>query len=151
MNGKFGKPHALPSNFWHFDLSCYSTKLCYAAGINGTGAWEVVPLNPKTGAPGKVIKLPLVTTGTVPLGLACYSSTQCVAVGGITKGTGTSQTTKAAYVVISKGKVGNAVVASTEDLSKFVAVSCASSKECCAVGTYFVPNSNYEPTIVDKV
>jgi hypothetical protein len=152
VNGKFGKSHALPSNFLPFTFSCYTTKLCYAEGITETSnAPEVVPLNPKTGAPGKVSRLPLADTGSVSLGLACYSSTQCVAVGEITKGTGINQTTEAAYLVINKGKAGKAVVASTEESSAFTAVSCASSKECYAVGTYFVPDSNYEPTITDKV
>jgi hypothetical protein len=158
VNGKFGKEQALPSSFWPSSIECYSDKLCYAAGdtTGGTSATpELVPLNPKTGAPGKLLKLPITAGGTLtasaPLGLACYSGSQCVVVSDILKGTSSNSYTEAVYVVINRGKAGEVVVASTEHNSAFYAVSCASAKECYAVGTYYAANSNYEPTIVDKV
>ncbi len=153
VNGKFGESHSYATNYLPFYASCYSDKLCYTAGISdgATTVPEVVSLNPKTGAPGKTLRLPFADTGSLSLGLACYSSTQCVAVGEILKGTGSNQTTEAAYVVITSGKVGKAVVGSTEQSSAFTSVSCASSTECYAVGTYFAADSSYFPTIVGKV
>lgn len=155
VNGKFGKSHALPASFLPEVISCYSTKLCYVSGTNGdAGAIEeVIPLNPETGAPGKLIKLSKLAGGQPGAGFACYSSTQCVAASSITVGTGANAYSEAAYIVITKGRVGKPVVASTKVGSNFTSVSCASSQECYAVGTYPGPAGGNGPSvsIVDKV
>jgi hypothetical protein len=138
LNGKSGTPRNLPAGFEPQELSCYSNKLCYAIGAVGFGSSslpELVPLNPKTGAAGRVIKLKL--TGAP--GLACYSGAQCVVAGDIVVGTGNAARAEAAYVVITKGKAGSLVVSSTRTGSGFGSVACAAATECYAVGTYPVP------------
>lgn len=137
VNGKFGKSYNLPANFLPEVISCYSTELCYASGAkdNQGTTEEAVPLNPKTGAPGRLIVLSKISGAEPGAGFACYSSTQCVVASFIVVGTGIGAYTEAAYVVIAKGKVGKPVVASTTAESEFASVSCASSKECYAVGT----------------
>jgi len=154
-NGKFGKPHVYPANYLPFDASCHSDKMCYSIGASDRAAadLEVTSLNPKTGAPGKAVRLPFTSSTSVGIAesIACYSSTQCVAVGAVNKGTGANQTTEAAYVVITKGKVGKPVLLSTETASEFSSVSCASPKECYAVGTYYIPSTETTASIVAKV
>ena len=155
VNGKFGMPHAYPANYLPVGASCYSNKYCYGVGVSGDTQerQEAVPLNPKTGAPGRAVRLPF--TSSTSLGnaeaIACYSTTQCVVVGAIPVGTGASQTTEAAYVIITKGKVGKPVVASKNLASAFGSVSCASAKECYAVGTYYNPGTQSTASIVAKV
>jgi hypothetical protein len=155
VNGKFGQARAYPANYTPFDASCYSNKLCYTAGVSGSTAQhlEVVSLNPKTGAPGTPVRLPFTdsTSRGISEGIACYSTTQCVVVGAISVGTGANQTTEAAYVVITKGKVGKPVAASKNLASEFDAVSCASPKECYAVGTYYISSIETTASIVAKV
>ena len=156
VNGKFGKPYADPANYLPFDAACYSNKLCYSIGTIETSATEdeeVVPLNAKTGAPGKATRLPFTGSTSIGVaeGIACYSATQCVAVGAIPVGTGANQGTEAAYVLITNGKVGKPVVASKALASVFSAVSCASPKECYAVGTYYIPSTQTTASIVAKV
>jgi hypothetical protein len=156
VNGKFGKKsYRYPKNYAPFHVSCYSGKLCYSSGFNDTTAGnevpEVIPLSPKTGAPGKAVKLPLADTGLVDLGVACYSSTQCVVVGAVTKGTSSNQTTHAAYAIIDKGKLRRPVVVSTILGSDLTAVACASPKKCYAIGSYYDPKINGTPTLLAKV
>lgn len=154
-NGKFGKPHVYPAKYLPFDASCYADKLCYSIGTSeSTSAdLEVTSLSPKTGAPGKAVKLPFTSSTSIGIAesIACYSSTQCVAVGALSKGTGTNQSTEAAYVVITRGKIGKPVVVSTATASEFSSVSCASPKECYAVGTYYIPSTQTTASIVGKV
>jgi hypothetical protein len=156
VNGKSGKPRNLPAGFEPLSLSCYSDKLCCTIGSGeyGTsGPIELVPLNPKTGAAGRLIKLKLIgANGSSSAGLACYSSTQCVVVGSTVVGTGNAAKSEASYVVITEGKVGTLVVASTKTGSSFGDVACASAKECYAVGTYpILSGSGGEVSIIDKV
>jgi hypothetical protein len=154
VNGKFGQPHAYPANYLPFDASCYSDALCYSIGVSeSTQDLEVTSLNPATGAPGTAVTLPFTSSTSVGIaeGIACYSSTQCVVVGAIPVGTGASQTTEAAYVVITNGQVGAPVVASTKLASLFSGVSCASATECYAVGTYYRPSTQTTASIVGKV
>ena len=154
-NGKFGVPHNYPANYLPFDASCYSDKLCYSVGTSGgaTERLEATSLNPKTGAPGPAFRLPFTASanGGIAESIACYSTTQCVAVGAISVGAGENQTTEAAYVVITKGRVGKPVVASKNLASVFSAVSCASPKECYAVGTYYIPSTQTTASIVGKI
>jgi hypothetical protein len=153
-NGKFGLSHAYPANYLPFDASCYSDKLCYSVGTSGgaTEDLEATSLNPKTGAPGPAVRLPFTSSTILGIaeGVACYSSTQCVAVGAISVRVGANQTTEAAYVVITKGKVGKPVAAKNL-ASVYGAVSCASPKECYAVGTYYNPTTQTTASIVGKV
>lgn len=156
VNGKFGKPYAYPANYLPFDAGCYSDKLCYSIGTTETSAVadvEVTSLNPKTGAPGKAVRLPFTSSTSVGVAdaIACYSAAQCVAVGAIPVGTGANQGTEAAYVVITNGRVGKPVVASKALASVFSSVSCASPRECYAVGTYYLPGLETMATIVSKV
>jgi hypothetical protein len=152
---KLGPHNRYPKSYVPFYVSCYSGKLCYSSGFNATSTGselpEVIQLNPKTGAPGKAVKLPLADTGLVDLGVACYSSTQCAVVGAVTKGTGGNQTTHAAYVIINKGKIRRPVVVSRSPGSDLTAVACASLKECYAIGTYYDPKTNSTPTLLAKV
>jgi hypothetical protein len=155
VNGKFGRrSYDYPKNYAPFYTSCYSDKLCYSSGFAGntlSPAPVVTSLNPKTGAPGKPVKLPLADTGNVELGVACYSSTRCVVVGEVAKGTGENQTTYAAYVIINKGKIGKPVVVSSSKGSWLSTVSCASPKECYAIGSYYDPSTGAFPGLLAKV
>jgi hypothetical protein len=147
VNGKFGKPHALPSNFAPFSFSCYSTKLCYASGgLGEQGSPELIPLNPKTGAPGKAITLGKLGGGATA-GLACYSSTQCVVASYIVVGSGYGAYSEASYALVTKGKLGKIVAVSKAKGSNFNSVACANAKECYAVGFDAVNNQS----IVAKV
>jgi hypothetical protein len=127
-NGRLGKGVKLPSGTYVQEMSCYSDKLCYAlAGkVSGnTGRTdEMIPLNARTGKPGKAVGLGNFNGD----GVACYSSSQCVTVGF----TGTGSSAVAAWVVVSKGKAGKAVHDSS--LSEvFSAVGCATAKRCYGV------------------
>ena len=155
VNGKFGHAYAYPPNVLPFDATCYSNKLCYGIGVteSSVARMELVPLNPKTGAPGTPVRLPFTTSTGVGIAeaIACCSATQFVAVGAITAGSGASQTTEAAYVLITKGKVSKPVVASKNLASFFDGVSCASPQECYAVGQYYIPSIQASASIVSKV
>jgi hypothetical protein len=127
-NGRLGKGDKLPSNTYVQEMSCYSNKLCYAlAGkVSGnTGRTdEMIPLNAKTGKPGKAVGLGTFNGD----GVACYSSTQCVTVGF----TGTGSSAVAAWIIVSKGKAGKP--AHDTSLSEvFSAVGCASATRCYGV------------------
>ena len=148
VNGKLGQPHDYPANYLALDASCYSTKVCYSIASRDGGAADVVAfsLNHKNGALGAAIRLPLTATG-----IACYNAAQCVSVGSVTVGVGGNQTTEAAYAVITRGKVGKPVVASKNLSSTFTGASCASPKECYAVGTYYNTRAETTDSIVAKV
>lgn len=154
-NGGFGKkPYSYPKNYVPLYSSCYSDKLCYSSGITGKTLSpdpQVTPLNPKTGAPGKAFNLPLADTENVELGVACYSGTQCVVVGEVAKGKGSNQTTYAAYVIITKGRIGRPVQVSTSKGSSLITVSCASPRECYAIGSYLDPATDNFATLIAKV
>jgi hypothetical protein len=68
-------------------------------------------------------------------------------------GTGDSAYAEAAYVVITKGRIGKPIVESAKAGSSFTSVSCASPKECYAMGTYPGPAGGKGPSvsILDKV
>ena len=156
VNGKFGRAYWYPANYLPFGAACYSGRLCYSIGTIETNSpidAEVIPLNPKTGAPGKALRLPFTSSTSVGVAnsIACYSATQCVATGAIGVGSGANQGTEAAYVLITNGKVGKPVVASKALASVFSSVSCASAKECYAVGTYYLPGLEDFATIVSNV
>lgn len=155
VNGKFGRPFAYPVHYVAGNASCFSDKLCYSlgasvAGLNAPLVPEVIPLNPKTGAPGTAVRLPFGNDERAD-SIACYSATQCVVVGEIAAVSGGNPTTEAAYVVITKGKLGKLVVASTDLASIYGAVSCASATECYAVGTYYIPATKSTASVVGKV
>ena len=154
-SGEFGKkPYGYPKNYMPLYSSCYSYKLCYSSGITGNTLSpnpQVTSLNPKTGAPGKAFNLPLADTENVELGIACYSSTQCVVVGEVAKGKGSNQTTYAAYVIITKGRIGKPVLVSTSKGSSLITVSCASPQECYAIGSYFDSTTDNSVTLIAKV
>jgi hypothetical protein len=101
VNGKLGKSHALPAGDYLGAISCYGTKLCYAAGGKASKVM-LWPLNPKTGAPGKAVSL---GSSYYSDGLDCYSATQCITAGG----SGSAPAT----VVITKGKAGKVVTYSS--------------------------------------
>ena len=139
-NGKLGAGHKLPAHTYVQRISCYGAKLCYALSgkVSGDTATtdEMIPLNPKTGQPGKAVSLRSVNGD----GVDCYSSTQCIVVGF----TGTGSSAETVSLVVSKGKarslthypIGN---------GSFSAVGCATAKLCYAVG------ESAGVAIVDKV
>jgi hypothetical protein len=128
-NGRFGSGHKLPADTYVQSISCYAGKLCYAMSGRVSGDTErtdeLIPLNPKTGKPGKVVSL----GGLNGDGFTCYSATQCIVVGF----TGTGSTAVTASVVVSKGKAG-AVKHYKSLPDPFDAVGCATAKLCYAVG-----------------
>jgi hypothetical protein len=127
-NGRLGSGRKLPSGTYVQAMSCYGGKLCYALAGKVSGAEartdEMIPLNPRTGRPGKAVSLRSFNGD----GVACYSSSQCIIVGF----TGTGSTAAAASLVVSKGKAGApAHYRSVPD--PFAAVGCATSKRCYGV------------------
>jgi hypothetical protein len=139
-NGKLGAGHKLPANTYVERISCFGAKLCYALSgkISGETAItdEMIPLNPKTGQPGKAISLGSVNGD----GVACFSSTQCIVVGY----TGAGSSARAVSLVVSKGRAGKLTHYSIASGS-FSAVGCATAKRCYAVG------ESAGAAIVDKV
>lgn len=126
---RFGASHALPAKTFIDKIACYKTKVCYALGGKLTGGFspvdELFPLNPKTGAIGKAIKM----TGFSGDGLACASATRCLVVGFTGEGSGA----KPALVTIVRGKAGKAAKLTPAGAS-YADVGCASSTVCYAVG-----------------
>jgi hypothetical protein len=127
-NGKLGSSRKLPADTYVQELSCFSTKLCCALGGKTSSGGErtdkMIPLNAKTGKPGKAVSIGTVNGD----GVACYSATQCVVVGF----TGTGSSAVAASVVVTKGKAGS-VTHYTSLSEPFAAVACATSKRCYGV------------------
>jgi len=140
-NGRLGSGHKLPSGTYVQQLSCYGSKLCYAlAGkVSSEEARtdEMIPLNARTGQPGKPVNLGALNGDD----LACYSSAQCIVVGF----TGTGSSAVAASLVVSKGRAG-APVADRSLSEVFSAVGCATSLRCYAAAPE--PNGT---TVVVKV
>jgi hypothetical protein len=128
-NGHLGASHLVPAKTYIQQIACYQAKLCYAfGGVITSGfspADELFPLNPKTGAIGKTVKL----SGFSGDGMACPSATECLLVGF----TGEGATAKSAFVTVTHGKAGKPtkVAPASGSLSK---VACASAKVCYAVG-----------------
>jgi hypothetical protein len=137
-NGKLGSGHKLPANTYVERISCYGAKLCYALSgkVSAGRTDEMIPLNPKTGQPGKAVSLGSVNGD----GMACYSSTQCIVVGY----TGAGSSAEAVSLVVSKGKAGP-LTHYTIDNGSFAAVGCATAKLCYGVG------ESAGVAIVDKV
>jgi hypothetical protein len=125
--GKLGAAHTFPAHTYVQHIACYQASLCYALGGLSTAPVtktdELFPVNPKTGAIGKVVKLGSLS-GT---GLACVSARRCVVVGF----TGSGAAAKPAVVVVSSGKAGHAAGEPGTYLSD---VACATASLCYAVG-----------------
>jgi hypothetical protein len=133
-NGRLGAGRKLSAHTYVDSISCYAAKLCYALGGVLTSVTdrtdELIPLNPKTGQPGKPVNLGAVNGD----GFSCYSATQCVVVGF----TGLGQKAVAASVVVTKGKRGP--VRHYASYLPFDAVACATAKLCYAVGPGLAPS-----------
>jgi hypothetical protein len=126
---RFGVSHALPAKTFVDEIACYKASVCYALGGKITSGFspvdEIFPLNPKTGAIGKVIKL----TGFSGTGLACVNASRCLVVGF----TGEGASAKPGLVTIVRGKPGKAAKVAPGGAS-YSAIGCASSTVCYAVG-----------------
>jgi hypothetical protein len=126
---RFGASHALPAKTFIDKIACYKTKLCYALGGKNTSGFspvdELFPLNPKTGAIGKVITM----KGFSGDGLACPSATRCLVVGF----TGEGSSAKPGLVTIVRGKPGKTAKLAPASAS-YADVGCASATVCYAVG-----------------
>jgi hypothetical protein len=127
--GRLGVSHRLPAKTYIQQIACYKASLCYALGgriASGfTPTNELFPLNPKTGAIGKVVKLGKFSGD----GMACTSATECLIVGF----TGEGVSAKAGLITVKHGKAGKptGVRPASGSLAK---VACASAKVCYAVG-----------------
>jgi hypothetical protein len=127
VNGKLGEARYLPSaQNYVGEISCYGSKLCYASGFPETNSTvsEFWPLNTRTGAPGKAIRVSSYTVAA----LSCYDTTQCISAGA------SGSQDAAATVTISGGKAGAVTDWSSVLNQGITSLACTASKVCYAVG-----------------
>lgn len=124
---KVGAKHTVPKGVYVQSAACYKTKVCYllAGRTSGFRTDLLYPVNPKTGAIGKVITVGGDFTGD---GIACASAKVCIAVGL----TGTGQSAQPASVEITKAKAAAPVHYSG---GAFSAVACTPAGDCFGVGS----------------
>lgn len=126
--GRLAAGHPFPANTYVQEIRCYAAKVCYAlgghisTGISHTN--ELFPLNPLTGAVGKVISLGSFNGD----GFACYSATQCIVAGF----TGEGAVAVASVVTVTKGKAGTFKHFAGDE--PFDTDACATASLCYAVG-----------------
>ncbi len=130
LSGKhFGATHTVPAKTYIQRIACYKAEICYAlAGKSGTSIAstdEAYPLNPKTGAVGKLIKL----SGFNGEGIACPSASRCLVIGY----TGLGASAEPGLVTIVHGKAGKITRPGPADAS-YSNIGCASAKACFAIG-----------------
>jgi hypothetical protein len=125
-NGRTGTSHAMPSHTYVEAIACYAAKTCYALGGNNSSTFtnELFPLNPATGAIGKVIKLGKFT-GT---DLTCATARRCLVIGFA------GASVKAKVLAVVGGKAGQpSSIGSGSD--GYSGIACATSSVCYAVGS----------------
>jgi hypothetical protein len=128
-NGRLGASHPVPAKTFIERIACYQSKVCFAVGgkiASGfTPTDELFPLNPKTGAIGKVVTI----KGFSATGMTCASATECMLVGY----TGEGATAVPSVVTVNHGKPGKPTKVGPASGS-LSAIACVSSKLCYAVG-----------------
>lgn len=127
--GRLGSKHKLPAKTFVERLACFKTEVCFALAGKSTSGFspvdELFPVNPKTGAVGKVIKM----SGFSGDGIACASATKCVIVGF----TGVGANASPAVVTVRSGKPGKPAKLGPAK-AVLANVACASATVCYAVG-----------------
>jgi hypothetical protein len=126
---RLGTSHQLPAKTFIQRITCYQAKVCYALGgeitLGFSPADELFPVNPRTGAIGKVIKI----SGLSGTGMTCMSAAKCLIVGF----SGVGASSLPAVLTVSHGKPGKPTRLGPAKAS-FADVACASATVCYAVG-----------------
>ena len=130
-------------------VSCTGPTSCVAVGYYGDSSGTEVPLAESwNGSTWSILSVPTPARATYSAlsGVACESSSACIAVGNY----GTKSTTEGALTEAWNGtawSVQTTPTPSGASVSSFSGISCASTTSCMAVGSYF--NSSTQFTLAE--